>query len=154
VLKYPDAKTRPLFQSAIARAHPATDVPRKDEGLPVHDRRISLRLGLGLRCSAAMATGDAGHGLGDRGRRTTRRVRCRQARPLRLPGALQVDHGLRLIQRGLVQASGSLDGVCGASELTPRRRMQYAVHSPLLQYHHCRVLHMTCAEQASRRSLP
>jgi hypothetical protein len=42
-------------------------LPREDEGLPVHDRRILWVGVLGLRVGAAMATGgDAGHGLGRR----------------------------------------------------------------------------------------
>lgn len=49
-------------------------LPREYEGLLVHDRRILWGgVGLGLRGSAAMATGDGGHGLGKVSRGVSRR---------------------------------------------------------------------------------
>jgi hypothetical protein len=68
VLRYPDARTRPLLLSAIQcrsvqRAVVGARIPGEDEGLPVHDGRILLGGVLGLRVGAAMATVDGGHGV-------------------------------------------------------------------------------------------
>jgi hypothetical protein len=61
VLRYPDARTRPL--DGVSRGSSSEGRARRghahgeDEGLPVHDGRILFDGVLGLRVGAAMAKG-------------------------------------------------------------------------------------------------